>query len=141
VFNFCRQAPHVQVRNLQRFNLCVNANLALFPHYVARLNYITRNEKTWLDIFISQPWRSQFHDRTQALNLIPVDQTSAGATPSNFRLILPVHLMTIGSQVKLLSEFRRNSLESSFFGNVLPNVVGGIDRWVEIAEDMLRNGV
>jgi hypothetical protein len=139
VFNFCRQAPHVQVRNLQPFDDHANRFLEWFPHAAARLQYFARNEKTGFDIFIPKPWRSL---RWDCRDPITVELTSAEVTPSNFRLILPVHLFTIERQAELLSEFRETILKSNLFGRmILPNVIGGIDRWVEIAEEMLRNGV
>jgi hypothetical protein len=144
VFNFCRQAPHIQVRNLQPFDRFMNAQPERFPHYAARLRYFTRNQKIWIDIFIPQPWRSMpvIQNQFGAIEPTTVDLTSAEATPSNFRLILPVQLLTTERQAELLSEFRKSCLESIMFRYFfLPNVVGGIDRWVEIAEDMLRNGV
>jgi hypothetical protein len=145
VFDFCRQAPHVQVQNLQGLGHSLEGHSPNFPIDAACLQWITRHQMTWYTVFVPQtcPWRYHHHSRRSANKpTVCVDETPAGAMPSNFRLILSVSTLSSASQAELLIEFRRFALGSRFYTNYfLPYVVGGIDRWVGLAKEMLKDGV
>jgi hypothetical protein len=54
VFNFCRQAPHVQVQNLQNVTDIPYAYSPFFPQEATTLRYVMRNQKDWRDILIPE---------------------------------------------------------------------------------------
>jgi hypothetical protein len=145
VFNFCRQAPHVQVQNLQNVTDIPYAYSPFFPQEATTLRYVMRNQKDWRDILIprTSPFRLRYPRRPiDAPHPIAVDKSPAGAAPSNFRLLLPISMLSSERQDELLLKFRKACLKNRIISNeYLPYAAGGIDRWVELAVEILRDGI
>jgi hypothetical protein len=135
VFQFCRQAPHVLVRNHENIPIA----RAQFLLVAIEVQIAARKSLEMLESVLSTSdgRRKALRSALEKSKLGSLDEVP-GNVPANFRVFVPLHT----SEDEALLEFRNACLESDKVRNgVLPYVHGGLDHWEGIVRDIIRRGI